>query len=77
MTGKRAGETWAQRNLTPGRRRWFYGASAAAGPLLILYGVLSPDELAAWLGFLGAALALGTPALAAANTPSGKTPKEP
>lgn len=67
--GAHAGQGWLEATFTPARRRWIYGTSAAAGPLLTVYGVLSTDELAVWLGFLGAALGLGAPALAAANTP--------
>lgn len=67
--GDHAGQGWLERTFTPARRRWIYGTSAAAGPLLTLYGILSTDQLAVWLGFLGAALGLGAPALAAANTP--------
>lgn len=55
----------------PEIRKYVYGVLAAIGPLVILYGGASADEVALWLG-LGATI-LGTPAgaLAAANVPRG------
>lgn len=51
--------------LTLAQRRWAYGVLAAAGALALTYGLLSAEELAAWL-VLGSAL-LGVTGLALAN----------
>jgi hypothetical protein len=53
----------------PKVRNYAYKVLAAAGPVALLYGWLSAEQIAVWLG-LGATI-LGTPAgtLAAANTP--------
>lgn len=37
------------------RRRWFYGSLVAAGGVALTYGLLTAEQLAAWL-MLGAAL---------------------
>lgn len=46
-------------------RQRLYVTLAAAGPLLVLYGVASAEEVALWLGVISAALGNG---LAAVNT---------
>lgn len=53
----------------PEFRLWLYRVLAAAGPLVVFYGLATSEEVALWLG-VGATI-LGTPAgaLAAANTP--------
>ena len=53
----------------PAIRAWLYRIIAAAGPIVVFYGLMSADEAALWTG-LGATI-LGTPTatLAAANTP--------
>lgn len=53
----------------PALRRYVYTVLAAAGPLVVFYGLATTEEIALWLG-VGATI-LGTPtgALAAANTP--------
>lgn len=38
-------------------RAWFYRVVAAALPLLVLAGVLDPDDVGLWLGFAAAVLA--------------------
>lgn len=58
--------TWIPR---PAIRRYVYGVLAAAGPIVVFYGLATTEEVALWLG-VGATI-LGTPtgALAAANVP--------
>jgi len=53
----------------PRVRAYVYRVLAAAGPVALLYGWLTAEEIAVWLG-LGATV-LGTPAgaLASANVP--------
>ena len=53
----------------PEIRLWLFRSIAAAGPLVVFYGVATADEVALWLG-LGATI-LGTPAasLASVNVP--------
>lgn len=55
---------------SPAARLWLYGIAGAAVPALVLYGVTSPDEGAAWLAIAGAVLAPAGLGLAAANVPS-------
>lgn len=64
------------KNQTPNRlvprpelRKWIYRILAAAGPIVVFYGLATAEEVALWLG-LGATI-LGTPGvlLADANTP--------
>lgn len=50
---------------TLARRRWAYGVIAAAGALAATYGVVTTEQVAAWL-VLGGAL-LGVTGLALAN----------
>jgi hypothetical protein len=53
----------------PKVRNYAYKVLAAAGPVALLYGWLSAEQIAVWLGVGGTCL--GTPAvtLAADNTP--------
>jgi hypothetical protein len=51
-------------------RAYIYRVATALVPLSVFYGLLASNEAALWLGFLGALLATGTNALAAANTPT-------
>lgn len=53
----------------PAIRKYIYGVLAAAGPIVVFYGLATTEEVALWLG-VGATI-LGTPtgALAAANVP--------
>jgi hypothetical protein len=53
-------------------RQRLYVTLAAAGPLLVFYGLASSEEVALWLGVVSAALGNG---LAAANTRSQKAPQ--
>lgn len=48
-------------------RKWIYRCLAAAGPIVVFYGVATAEEVALWLGLGGTIL--GTPAgtMAAAN----------
>lgn len=38
-------------------RAWLYRVIVAALPLLVLFGVVDPDDVALWLGFAAAVLA--------------------
>lgn len=52
---------------TPAVRAWIYGVLAAAAPLAVVYGLLTEQEVALWLGVVSAALGNG---LALLNTPT-------
>lgn len=54
---------------SPDVRRWVFRVVAAAGPIIVFYGLATAEEVALWLG-LGATI-LGTPAasLASVNVP--------
>jgi len=54
---------------SPEVRKWIFGILAAAGPLVVFYGLATQEEVALWLG-LGATI-IGTPgaSLAARNVP--------
>lgn len=54
---------------SPTARLWLFRSFAAAGPLVVFYGLATAEEVALWLGF-GATI-LGTPAatLASVNVP--------
>jgi len=54
--------------LTTPRRAWLYRVLTAVGALAILYGLVSGEEAAAWLG-LAVALSNVTPA---AHTPTSR-----
>lgn len=54
---------------SPAVRAWIYGVLAAAAPLAVVYGLLSEQEVALWLGVVSAALGNG---LALLNTPNKK-----
>lgn len=63
-------------NETPNRwvprpevRAWIYGILAAAGPVAVVYGLVTAEQVALWLGLGGAILGIPAGALAAANTP--------
>ena len=53
----------------PRVRAYVYRVLAAAGPVALLYGWLSAEEIAVWLGLGSTLLATPVGALAAANTP--------
>jgi hypothetical protein len=53
---------------SPKARAYIYRVLVAAGPVVLLYGLLSTEEIAVWLG-LGATILSPGGALAAANTP--------
>lgn len=54
---------------SPPVRLWIFRGIAAAGPLVVFYGLATSEEIALWLG-LGATI-LGTPSatLASVNVP--------
>lgn len=53
---------------SPKGRAYIYRVLVAAGPVALLYGLLSAEEIAVWLG-LGATILSPAGVLAAANTP--------
>ena len=53
----------------PRIRAYVYRVLVAAGPVALLYGWLTAEEIAVWLGLGGTILATPAGALAAANTP--------
>jgi hypothetical protein len=53
----------------PAVRRWLYGVVVAMIPVLVLFGLISPESVQLWLNLAAAILGLGTTALATANTP--------
>lgn len=55
--------------LTPARRHWLYMVTAAAGPLMSFYGLVSELALPLWLGLAASVLGTGTAAL---HTPARK-----
>ena len=50
-------------------RRYLYGVVLAFIPILVLFGLISPESVQLWLNLTAAVLGLGTTALATANTP--------
>lgn len=54
---------------SPEVRAWIYGVLAAAAPLAVVYGLLTEQEVALWLGVISAALGNG---LALLNVPLKK-----
>lgn len=53
----------------PAVRRYIYGVVAAAIPLLLIAGLITPDVVQLILNAVAAFLGLGTAALAIPNTP--------
>lgn len=53
----------------PKLRNYLYKVLAAAGPIVLLYGWMTAEEIAVWLGFGATVLATPAGALASANTP--------
>lgn len=58
----------------PALRRYIYGIVAAAIPLLLLLGLITPDAVTPILNVAAALLGLGTAALALPNTPKSAQP---
>lgn len=50
-------------------RKWLYGVSVVAIPLLVLYGVIDPQAAPAWLALVAALLGVAAPAMALRNLP--------
>lgn len=53
----------------PEIRLWLYRILAAAGPLVVFYGLATTDEVALWVGLGGVILGTPAAAIAARNTP--------
>ena len=79
MTAPRTrAEAKARATVTPNRiipwpevRRWAFRVIAAAGPVVVFYGLATADEVALWIGLGGTILATPSSSLAAANVPKG------
>ena len=56
---------------SPETRRYLYGVVVALIPLLVLFGLIAPEDVATWTNLAGALLGLGAAGLALPNTPSG------
>lgn len=52
----------------PETRRYLYGIVAATIPILVLFGLIGPDDIALWLYLAAAVLGLATPIVALPNT---------
>ena len=50
-------------------RRYIYGVVLAFIPILVGFGVISPEQVQLWLNLTAAILGLGATALALPNTP--------
>lgn len=57
------------KRFTPAVRRYIYTVLVAIGAVLVLYGLVSGDELAVWLNVAAVALMTGGVDLARRNTP--------
>lgn len=55
-------------NLTESTRAYIYRIVLAIFAVLILYGLIAPDQLPVWTEIAAAILAFGTNGLATANT---------
>ncbi|MDQ0735167.1 hypothetical protein [Arthrobacter agilis] len=58
----------------PAIRKWIYGIVTALIPILVIFGVIGPDESQAWLNLAAAVLGLGAAGLAFPNTPPPPPP---
>lgn len=57
--------------VSPQLRRWLYIGVAAVLAALVVYGVVTMEQLERWAQLTVAVLTLGTTTLAALNTPRG------
>jgi len=55
---------------SPETRRYLYGVVLALIPVLVVFGLVSPDDVATWTNLAGALLGLGAAGLALPNTPA-------
>lgn len=55
-------------NLTESTRAYIYRIGVALMPILVGYGVLAENDVASWLGLLGAVLGMSTNVLASVHT---------
>ena len=53
----------------PAIRKYVYGVVLAMIPVLVGFGLISPEQVQLWLNLAAAVLGLGTTGLAVANTP--------
>lgn len=54
--------------LRPATRAWLYGIFAALGTVVLGYGYMTGEQVAAWLGVVSAVLSIGGNVLAASMT---------
>lgn len=55
--------------VSPALRKAIYGLAAAAGALLVVLGLVTPDAVAAWLNVIGQAVTVASLLLAVVNVP--------
>lgn len=67
---------WLDRLTSREGRKWLYGVSMAAIPLLILAGKLTNEQAAAVLNFIAAILGIGAPAMALSHLTPLTEPKD-
>lgn len=61
--------------LTESRRAWLYRIVVAAIPLLVIAGVVSSEDAAAWIALAAAILGVGAAGLATVNTTTKPPPE--
>lgn len=54
------GMVMLRRATSPPVRRWLYGVCLALVPVAVIYGILTDEEAAVWLGLAGALLSSAT-----------------
>lgn len=54
-----------QQLTTPKARQYFYAVSSALLAVLVGYGIIAPDQVPLWLGFLAALFAISATSTAA------------
>ena len=74
MTTNHDYETGHQVDTTANLRASIYALAAAVGAVLVIYGLITETELAAWLGIVSAAINLAVGALAYRNTTTATLP---
>jgi uncharacterized membrane protein HdeD (DUF308 family) len=73
MAGEHTAETPNRVIATPAVRKALYGVAAAVGGVLLIYGIVTQDQLNAWLQLAASVITLGSGALAFVNTPRKPT----
>ena len=74
MTTNHDYETGHHVDTTANLRASIYALAAAVGAVLVIYGLITETELAAWLGIVSAAINVAVGALAYRNTATSTLP---